>query len=532
MASSEDRRLKPKNNEVRVRLYSQGVGDCFLLAFPADNERGVCYLAIDCGVALGTPERELRSRLIVEDLAAATGGILDILVITHQHFDHISSFKDNWREWQKIRVESLYLPWTERNAEKGEVKSKKKLEEVLKRAAEKALGMLGKEALAEQPILAAQAQFLGFTPGEVPQNLDDAMDFVRSLCRGQIRYFVPGDVFRLPGTGSHGYVLGPPLPHQTNAEGKAYIELLEDHEAMYSYADFGLVPDRGLVGGDRAFALSDDRAMPSLASGLLAVNSLDRAADEGFSPFACERRLDWDFAMATPFFRNHYGEKDERGENGQWRRVDGDWLAGISELALRAGDFTNNVSLVLAFDIPGSDKMLLFPGDAQVGNWLSWHQIERWSFVDGSLPPNPPRASDKKTLMENLLGRVAFYKVGHHGSHNATTKSHGLEMMTREDLVAFIPVSVPVAQDLMGYCPMPFYPVLRALLQRTQGRVFLPSGEAVEPAVGKVDHAALRAKSGIALSKDELPAKFVDGAEQEGKVPLYLELTLSAEAPA
>ena len=524
-SSPNSPRLVPESGEVRVRLYGQGVGDCFLLAFPAENPaEGPSYVVIDCGVALGTPQREQRSRAIVEDLHEATGGHIDLLVITHQHFDHISSFQDNWREWEQIRVDRLYLPWTEATAEKGSISGKKAFEEVLNRAAEAALGKMNSDTLNKMPGLAAQKGFLGLGPGEKPGNMDEAMEFARNLA-GEIRYFTPGEVFRVPRSQSHAYVLGPPLPHQVSAHGYKLIELLEDEEEMYSYADFGLAADRGLVGGSRAFALSEDRALPALASALLAADQLDRDSDEGFSPFPEGRRIDWDTAMASPFFKAHYGE-EERGENGAWRRVDDDWLMGAADLALRAGEFTNNVSLVLAFDLPGSDKMLLFPGDAQVGNWLSWHQIERWRPSGDAAPEKPPCEVGRQTLMENLLSRIAFYKVGHHGSHNATTKTKGLEMMTRQDLVAYIPVSVPVAQDLMGYCPMPFYPVLRALQQKTAGRVFLPSGKTVAPAEPRKKDEELLAEAGLSLSEQKLPAKVQNGNVLEDEVPLYLELRL------
>lgn len=60
----------------------------------------------------------------------------------------------------------------------------------------------------------------------------------------------------------------------------------------------------------------------------------------------------------------------------------------------------NNTSLILLFEIDG--KCFLFPGDAQ---------IENWQYA----------LSQKKSLA--LLKRVALYKVGHHGSLNATPKS-------------------------------------------------------------------------------------------------------------
>jgi hypothetical protein len=171
--------------------------------------------------------------------------------------------------------------------------------------------------------------------------------------------------------------------------------------------------------------------------------------------------------------------------------------------------------------------MLLFPGDAQVGNWLSWHTIEEWHFLDAAVPPKPPAANDTQTLMENLLSRVAFYKVGHHASHNATIKDKGLEKMTHDGLVAFIPVSVPVAQDLMGYCPMPFYPVVRALQRKTKGQVFLPNGQAVGPLPEGKTNANLLAQAGIVCSEETLPEmRDQAGRLLQGEGPLYLEVTV------
>jgi hypothetical protein len=533
-------RLLPKAGEIRMRLYGQGLGDCFLLAFPRPGEaNNPCYLVIDCGIAKSTPEKDVRIQRVVENIHQATGGHLDVLAITHQHFDHISGFQDAWQEWQRITVDALYLPWTEATAAEGEhagrADFRKVLEEAAKKALEKAMAL---GILDTQPGFRAQADFLGLdltgtAAGERikgPANMDEAMTFARELCPANIRYFQPGDVFHLPGTDSHGYVLGPPLPDKVNAKGKRYIELLEDGSegVMYSYGPLGLKVDEGTPGGDHAFALSDDHGLPAMASALLAADTFNRQGDEGFCPFSPDIRLDWDNAMAAPFFQEHYGEADAVGPSGSWRRVDSDWLLGAATLALRAGDYTNNVSLVLAFDLPNSKKMLLFPGDAQVGNWLSWHTIESWRFRDASAPDDPPAANDQQTLMENLLSRVAFYKVGHHASHNATIQDQGLEAMTRDDLVAYIPVSVPVAQDLMGYCPMPFYPVVRALQRKTKGRVFLPTGHAVGPLPKRKSNKTLLKQAGIVPSEATLPEKQKGGKVLEGEVPLYLEMTLGA----
>jgi beta-lactamase superfamily II metal-dependent hydrolase len=68
----------------------------------------------------------------------------------------------------------------------------------------------------------------------------------------------------------------------------------------------------------------------------------------------------------------------------------------------------NNQSLVVLFTCGG--KKLLFVGDAQWGNWAYWLYGQA---VTGADPGISARARD-------ILGSIDFYKVGHHGSTNAT----------------------------------------------------------------------------------------------------------------
>ncbi|HYN82229.1 MAG TPA: hypothetical protein VES88_12055 [Gemmatimonadaceae bacterium] len=63
-------------------------------------------------------------------------------------------------------------------------------------------------------------------------------------------------------------------------------------------------------------------------------------------------------------------------------------------------DALNNTSVILLFEVRG--KKFLFPGDAQ---------IENWQFALS------------KPAIRRLLRKVDFYKVGHHGSLNATPKT-------------------------------------------------------------------------------------------------------------
>lgn len=60
----------------------------------------------------------------------------------------------------------------------------------------------------------------------------------------------------------------------------------------------------------------------------------------------------------------------------------------------------NNTSIILLFEVGG--KKFLFPGDAQIENWSYALRIPKF---------------------RQLLSTVNVYKVGHHGSRNATPKS-------------------------------------------------------------------------------------------------------------
>src|SRR6185503_12171011 len=80
--------------------------------------------------------------------------------------------------------------------------------------------------------------------------------------------------------------------------------------------------------------------------------------------------------------------------------------------ATQLNAFLNNQSLAVLFTFKG--RKLLFVGDAQAGNW------EHWLF-DADQPDK--KASGKLTKSaEQILSSIDFYKVGHHGSANATPK--------------------------------------------------------------------------------------------------------------
>jgi hypothetical protein len=162
-------------------------------------------------------------------------------------------------------------------------------------------------------------------------------------------------------------------------------------------------------------------------------------------PFADRWTISLEQARAVPFFQTHYWSP--LGESADGRRIDSDWLGLADDLALALQSATNNTSLVLAIEFGGGD-VLLFAGDAQVGNWLSWQNL-KWPNMTGP----------------DLLARTVFYKVGHHGSHNATLREKGLEMMTKLR-IAVIPVDQQVAIK-MRWGAMPLESLVAALSKQT-----------------------------------------------------------------
>ena len=168
------------------------------------------------------------------------------------------------------------------------------------------------------------------------------------------------------------------------------------------------------------------------------------------APFDPILQIPLEAAHQIPFFQGHYWGEDpdarEQGETGaadreaasekdkeigqSWRRIDGDWLGLSSSLALQLDSATNNTSLALAIEL-GDGRVLLFVADAQVGNWLSWQDL---SWMVG----------DKTVTGPDLLSRTILYKTGHHGSHNATLREKGLELMTNLK-IALIPVDHEMA---------------------------------------------------------------------------------------
>ena len=93
-------------------MYRQGLGDCFLISLPRKGDRPY-YVMIDCGVILGTADPSTIMTKVVENIVATTGGEIDLLIATHEHWDHLSGFIQAKDSFDKLKVREVALGWTE-----------------------------------------------------------------------------------------------------------------------------------------------------------------------------------------------------------------------------------------------------------------------------------------------------------------------------------------------------------------------------------------------------------------------------------
>jgi hypothetical protein len=132
-------------------------------------------------------------------------------------------------------------------------------------------------------------------------------------------------------------------------------------------------------------------------------------------------------------------------------------MGAAVNFALQLDRNTNNSSLVLALEIGDGGDVLLLAADAQGGAWASLTELTL-------------RAGRRKVTAKELIARTAFYKVGHHGSVNATART-ALEAMDPSRLVAFVPVDEAVARDRCRWDNFPAVKLTHRLQEQTSGRL-------------------------------------------------------------
>lgn len=469
--------LSPERTEVTVRMYRVGFGDCFLLTFQGGGiENRAFRMLIDCG-SLGRTgdDGQLQDtneymQQVVKDIRQKTGGEIDLLVVTHEHWDHVSGFRQATEIFRDMLIHRVWLPWTEQ-ATDPLVKDLDRRNGQLLEALAFALNHPRQSKERKQEIHQILAFAGDLPPDDITAELllaavrkhrtrdarDLAVSFVQAS-NGKLEYLYPcsekvpcqpRELSGLPNVRL--YILGPPYEAQALRRSNRWPTSKEPLEQN----------DRRTLLGE-AF--------------LAAVQPEDELSDEerrlveSSMPFGERLRVSAEQAETIPLFQDTYGFWAGKHHPEAWRRIDDDWLVMAEDLAMHLDNYTNNTSLALAIELVQSGKVLLFVGDAQVGNWLSW-QNRSWSVREKKNDLVSTTVTTK-----SLLEQTVLYKVGHHGSHNATAgvtqgSDMGLAWMTDPNLVAMIPVDEQVATN-RGWRNIPDESALMPELEKkTRGRI-------------------------------------------------------------
>ncbi len=422
----------PKKFRARIRMYRHGLGDCFLLSFPG-KEHQLVHFMIDCGVVLGTANPQPVMTKVAENIKSVTDGTIDVLTITHEHWDHLSGFDEGQAKgvFDSVEFKNLWLAWTEdptcdlanslreerEQKRKAAIAARKRAKELkLTDQVERLTGLLG---------------FFGAVANESGEGDEEAdagggtagaLNYLKRRCDPTI---VPtgGKPLVIPGVENvRVYVLGPPMHRQDL--NKANPSKGEGYELM--------------SGG-------------SLGLATAVIDACEETENKKKHSLPFDPRSGR--ALSGMPAKHPY-----RLPRNNWRNIDHDWLAVGERLALQLDSATNNTSLVLAFEFVDTGDVMLFVGDAQAGNWRTWDSL--------SFEVKDAEGGKQTVSAGDLLTRTIFYKVGHHGSHNATLKAKGLERMKSKRLAAVIPVDVNVAHDVKGWKRMPLPSITETLKKK------------------------------------------------------------------
>jgi hypothetical protein len=346
-------------------MYRVGFGDCFLLSFEYGQQlgdgRAERHVLIDCGTTRRAPDGPTLTD-VAEQIRADTGGVLDVLVVTHRHKDHLAGFGEPKpaKVFDSLAPRFVVRPWTDNPAADPDATEPVGLDDASRRFVaslrhgQDAAALIGRALTDERPALHRELARLAL---DEIANKAAVERLERYASRTDVEYLAFGDESRIPdyvpGVGVD--VLGPPTVAQWP---DVTTQRSNDPDEFWMLS-------RQLV--DSGFA------------------------ERGIDPADPDR---WTALL------------EDGGGTARWlvERLDDQRMASVLRIVRTFDDALNNTSLILLFRAGG--KRLLFSGDAQ---------IENWSYALTG-------AANTEAIRDELE-QVDLYKVGHHGSRNATPRS-------------------------------------------------------------------------------------------------------------
>jgi phosphoribosyl 1,2-cyclic phosphodiesterase len=482
-------------------MYNTGsVGDCLLLLFKKNNVVSFSTL-IDCG-GFNTSTQTITDCANDIKNTIGAGKPLDLVIVTHEHLDHVSGFNQAKAVYDTIPFNQVWMGWTEDPTDPIAKKLKKtlgkKLQAMISTLSEqhKKVNARLKHTTNTEGLKTRLEHYaeswgqvldaLHFEKGISAKkdlasklSVSDAMDYVKGKSKEKAKakmYHKPGEVISdIKGIeGIKFHILGPPY-------------------------DEDLSGIRNKMQADELYSLTKHAAFASQQAFLNATNSDSSAGQFSKSPFS--KKYAMDAAAEKGFFKNY------NSKHMAWRQIEEDWLETTEQLAIAVNTYTNNTSLAMAIEFEDSGKVLLFPADAQSGNWISWHN----ETVTKALKKNGGKTADE------LLDKTVFYKVGHHGSHNGTASKSGLDKMgNSRPLVAMMPlVQDKVPSQWGGSKNFPAKALYTELIKKTSGAII------------RTDEGVIKDPRAVALREKNLSAAMQKKLKDAAK-PLYMEWTVES----
>jgi hypothetical protein len=420
---------KPANGAapggLKVRMYRVGFGDFFLVTVPTSS--GDRFILIDCGVFKGTTGKGDIGSIVeaVEDLFQTTRGQLSLVIMTHRHADHIAGFSRAPR-FKDFKVDMVWMPyWEQFNDSKSSASNLQlNIEQLAMQLAMQFRGRNDKEAQVAMDQL-GNATGIDFNAAANGAKKGGGNAAALDLLKNQfgdngknVRYYAAGDKAELPTDleGLTAQILGPP-PQSA----KAFVQLTDLKKGVGQYLDSTKASDTGA-----------------------------RAIHPFLPHWFADPQQDYPMRDVSGF------PIDYKGLGAMVDDAQPDMLAAA---AAKIDTFLNNQSLVVLFKFGG--KSLLFVGDAQAGNW------ENWLYKLDAPAQDPTKVkAEIITESQQILETIDFYKVGHHGSTNATpiavvdalSKNH-----TANGFVAMCSTQVDVYGNPDKNTEVPRLPLMKAL---------------------------------------------------------------------
>lgn len=408
--------------DVTIRMYHVGFGDCFLLTVPGPQRKH--RVLIDCGVHAGTkrstadPSFKEHVAKIVDDLRSDSDPTIDVVVVTHRHRDHVHGFSYH-DLWEGVTVGEVWMPWVENPHDPI------------------ALGLrTGQDDVARLTFHALRSLSAARRAAANDDAVDEAIEIVYNSTANGAAFA------QLHGKGGftmdeNGNTAGKAKPRYLPRNG--YRPDILDARDLQDLLPNTVVHILGPSHDPRVIRQLD----PPAGAGYLRLRPVDDSVPDN----ECPPEPDDVSTAPLPFELDMQSDESayefETEQKSLLRELCAGGLANPLELAYRIDKSLNGTSLVLVFQI--GDLKLLFPGDAQWGSW----QV----MLD-----------DEHTA--KLLEGVAFYKVGHHGSHNATPRAL-VETMLIQGTTKAAMIPVAATNYSGGWQDIPKTALVTALEEKT-----------------------------------------------------------------